>query len=458
MKKIIFGILLISLFSCKEDLQIVLPISESITNQQKVGMVVDSIWFSKNYKDYKKITAHWYGHGDFNKDGLKDIVCVFASNGTQDFNYQNDSNTRIVVGVFISKKTYFELDTNLVYSQLGGWNGANVADVDNDGDLDIYQMTGIWEGSQYKAPSYYTMSNNAMDSFLFINQNNKSFKKVIAPIEDCAGIFNSIIFDNDKNGYSEIYISNGDYYDFNGVSLIRKKLNVIKSFKGINYDLRVLTPKYSDYTNGVLYLASDNFSNTYFILKLIGNDLVPIVKYDVPFPKSGFSEGTNGERDEMYVKDLNADGRDEYIISSQIFNTSTTPTIPYLLIIDYNGKDVTTDYLDSSINNPLKYSQFNGGLQNITGFIYYTYSDIDGDGFKEIFPASGLGYLENGDRYYFKFINGKFKKVLYQTGWNGNVNDTDKTTNFWPFVDEKNKINLFHISEGSLDKIFIKTN
>lgn len=477
MKRILFAVLLISLFSCKEDLEMVLPIPTDATQtkidttkttpvtppvkeQARVGMFVDSVWFAKNYNGYKKITIHWFAHGDFNKDGYKDMVMVFASNGTQDYNYQDDLSKRIVVGVFINRKTYFELDTNLVYSQLGGWNGANVSDVDNDGDLDIYQMTGIWEGSSYKVPSYYTGNNNdAMDSFLFLNENNKSFKKVVAPIEDCSGILNSILFDNDKNGYSEIYISNGDYYDFNGTSLIRKRLNIIKTFKGVNYDLRVITPKYADSKNGLLYLASDGFSDTYFILKVVGNNLIPIVKYTVPITMSGFSEGTNGERDEMYVKDLNGDGNDEYIISSQVFNTSTTWNTPYLLIIDSNGKDVTNNFLDASINNPLKYEQFNAGIRNITGFIYYTYCDIDGDGFKEIFAASGLGYLESGNSYYFKFIDGKYRKVLYQNGWIGNVNNqTNMHINYWAFVDEKNKIFVFHVGEGSIDRIIVKGN
>jgi hypothetical protein len=469
MKRILLGfVILFGLFSCKDPFAMVEPIRPSGITQTKtetqipkpkVGMYVDSVWFAKNYDGYKQVTIHWFGHGDFNKDGLKDIVCVFASNGTQEYNFQNNLNTRIVVGVFISKKTYFELDTNLVYSQLGGWNGVNVADVNKDGYLDIYQMTGGWEGSPHPRPSYYTsVGDGAMDSFLFINQNNKSFKKIIAPVNDVATIATSIFFDNDNNGYSEIYLSNGDYYDFNGVSLIHKKLNIVKSFKGKTYDLRVVTPKYADKKYGLIFLASDNFSDTYFVLKLVGNNLIPIIKYDVPFTKSGFTDGTNGERDEMYIEDLDKDGLVEYIIPSQIFNTSTTHNTPYLLIIDSNGNNVTSKFLDSSINNPLKPEQFNGqGRLNVTGFIYHTFVDMDGDGIKEIFSATGLGYLENGKTYYFKLINGKYTKVLYHNSWIGNVNINDAYINYWPLNDEKNGITVFHVGYEHIKRIIVKT-
>lgn len=465
MKRIIFVILLISLFSCKEDLQIVEPAPVNTSGPYdegtQVGMYVNENWFAKTLPNYKKIAIRWYGYGDFNKDGLKDIVTVFASNGTREYNYQDNESSRIVVGVFLNKKTYFKLDTNLVYSVLGGWNGANVSDVDNDGDLDIYHMTGGWEGTSRPRPTYYSANGNgAMDSFLFVNQNNKSFKKVILPNNGLASIYNSILFDRDKDGYSEIYLSNGDYYEYNGNSATQKRFNIVNTFKGVKYDLRVVTPRYADNKNGLLYLASDNFTDTYFILKAVGNDLIPIIKYDVPIAKSGFTDATNGERDEMYVEDLDKDGNPEYIIPSQIFNTTEKPCIPYLLIIDSNGNVVTDKFLDSSINNPLKPEQFNASsILSVTGFIFYTFADMDGDGIKEIFAASGLGYLENNNTYYFKLVNGKYTKVLYNRGWYGNVtNESNKFVTYWPFIDEKNRVIIFHVGEGSIDDVIIKTN
>jgi hypothetical protein len=466
MKRIIFLLSLSLLFSCKEDLQIVEPVDSQINTGPydegtQVGMYVDENWFQSKFPGYKKIAIRWYGYGDFNKDGLKDIVCVFASNGTREYNYQDDSSKRIVVGVFLNRKTFFRLDTNLVYSVLGGWNGANVADVDNDGDLDIYHMSGGWEGSSRPRPSYYVGNGNgAMDSFLFINENNKSLKKVVLPVGGVASIYNSILFDRDNNGLSEVYLSNGDYYEYDGTTVTQKKFNIVDTFKGVKYDLRVVTPKFANKKYGLIFLASDNFTDTYFVLKAVGNDLIPIIKYDVPITKSGFTDATNGERDELYVEDLDNDGNPEYVIPSQIFNTTEKPCIPYLQIIDSNGNDATSKFLDSGINNPLKPEQFNASsILSVTGFIFYTFADIDDDGIKEIFPASGLGYLENNNTYCFKLVNGKYTKVLYNRGWYGNVtNESNKFVTYWPFIDEKNRVIIFHIGEGSIDDVIIKNN
>jgi hypothetical protein len=464
MRKLLI-VLVIVLMGCNKDVIITPTYNQSIPEVKqnpvitKTGFFINTDWFSRNYPGYTNQTNRWYGYGDFNKDGLRDIVCAFASNGTQDYLWQNDTTKRLVVGVFLNNKTYFELDTNLVYSYLGGWNGANVSDIDNDGYLDIYQMTGYWEGSTKQKPAYYNNSGHGgMDSYVFMNNKNKSFKRYTIPVKDNAGSTTSIISDNNKNGYKEIYSSSCMcYYEFDGNGINEIPLTLNKTFEGKQYDLRVITPKYQSEKYGVFYLASHNFTNTYFVLKVINNTLTPIVKYETPIQESGFTEGTNSEREEMYVEDLDADGSPEYVIPSQTFSNETKWCTPYLLFLDSKGNDVTSKFLDKSITNPLTYDQFNAGIKNITGFIYHTFADIDNDGIKEIFSASGLGYKMKGDTYYFKLINGKYTTVFYHTGWYGDVNTTDKNTNYWPFVDEKNKVNVFTATERTTNHFIIKT-
>ena len=63
----------------------------------------------------------------------------------------------------------------------------------------------------------------------------------------------------------------------------------------------------------------------------------------------------------------------------------------------------------------------------------------------------------NGDTYYFKLINGKYTPVFYHSGWYGDVNTTDKNTGYWPFVDEKNKVNVFTATERTTNHFIIKT-
>ena len=57
----------------------------------------------------------------------------------------------------------------------------------------------------------------------------------------------------------------------------------------------------------------------------------------------------------------------------------------------------------------------------------------------------------------FKLINGKYTPVFYHSGWYGETNTTDKNTNYWPFVDEKNKVNVFTATERTTNHFIIKT-
>jgi hypothetical protein len=353
MKKLLTIILIaLTLISCQKE-EIKLPPNKQPDNlvieqpTNKVGFFIDTNWLKKSYPGFWIETHRWYGYGDFNKDGLRDLVVMFATNAPANINHQKDSSSRILIGVFYNHKTYFELDTNLVYSYLGGYNGVNVADINKDGYLDVYQKTGIWEGTTYPKPPYYNNNGlGGMDAYLFINNKNKGFTKYTIPIENDAPSTTSVICDNNMNGYAEIYSSNSVYYEFNGNKVNRYELQLQKTFNGQTYDLRVVTPKYQSEKYGVYYLASDNFTDTYFILKVIDNQLVPIVKYNVPYHMSGFTEGTGGERDEMYIEDIDKDGKLEYIIPSQIFNTATTPCTPYLLIIDSFGNDVNHSHMN----------------------------------------------------------------------------------------------------------------
>ena len=136
-------------------------------------------------------------------------------------------------------------------------------------------------------------------------------------------------------------------------------------------------------------------------------------------------------------------------------------TVPAVFILRKTRKEIIVCFFFIIISvgflvfGNLKYNQFNAGLNNITGFIYHTFADIDNDGIKEIFSASGLGYYMNGDTYYFKLINGKYTPVFYHSGWYGETNTTDKNTNYWPFVDEKNNLIFFTPSHNALYKTSI---
>lgn len=459
---VILGLLLTT--ACKKNV-IIPPVQSQIKDtikldttkptKPKVGFVIDTNWFASKYPGFWIETHNGNGSGDFNKDGLKDLVVMFATNSPAKHLFQTNEMSRIVVGVFINNKTYFELDTNLVYSYLGGFAGVNVSDINKDGYLDLYQMTGYWEGADYPKPKYYNNSGwGGMDSYVFINDKNKSLKKYTLTNQNDAGSTTSIIIDNNKNGFEEIYLSSClCYYEFDGNNFNRNQLTLDNKFKGQSYNLNVITPKFASEKSGVIYGAENVYGESYFLLKLINNKITPIINYKPAYPNSGCAQ-------EINVEDLDKDSKLEYIIPMEISSNSSnsTPAIPYLMIVDESGNDVSKKYMDDEITKPLTFEQMNWvGETWQTGFIYHTFADIDNDNVGEIFPASGVGYKKGNDTYYYKFKDGKYKLELYHNNWMGDVHKSKGYINYKPFVDEKNKVNVFLPVEGNLLKAVFKT-
>lgn len=469
MKRLLILIVVIILFGCekvapdtwrlktKENFDLINKPILPTTNPtpSKVGFVIDSNWFKKQFTGYWIETHNGKGEGDFNGDGKKDLVVMFATNTESKYQFQRHDSSRVVVGVFINHKTYFELDTNLVYSYLGGYSDISVADINNDGYLDIYQMTGYWKGESFLKPPYYNNNGRGgMNSFVFMNNKNKNFTKYILPIQNDGASTESIIFDNNKNGMSEIYSQSClCYFEFNGNSFVRNNLYLDNNFKNINYNLNVITPKYADKNIGMIFTSENIFGESYFILKVENNKLIPKIKFKPRYLNSGPPQ-------KIHIEDLDNDGKMEYIIPMWISENSdnTIPATPYLMIVDENGNDVSNKYMDSELTKPLTYEQFDwiGSWQ--TGFIFYTFADMDNDGIMEIFPASGVGHKKGNDTYYYKLINGRYELKLYHTGWIGNIHDSKiKHYTYKAFTDEKNGVNIFLILERSLHLSIFKT-
>ena len=52
--------------------------------------LVDTNWLKKSYPGFWIETHRWYGYGDFNKDGLRYLVVMFATNAPANINHQKD--------------------------------------------------------------------------------------------------------------------------------------------------------------------------------------------------------------------------------------------------------------------------------------------------------------------------------------------------------------------------------
>lgn len=467
MKRLLIIVIIITLFGCekvapdtwrwktKENSDLIsnpIPPATKPT-PPKVGFVIDTNWFKSKYPGFWIETHNGRGEGDFNNDGRKDLVVMFASNTEAKYMFQKDESSRIVVGVFINNKTYFELDTNMVYSYLGGYSDISVADINHDGYLDIYQMTGYWKGDITSRPTYYNQNGRGgMNSYVFMNNKNKNFTKHTLSIENDGASTISIIFDNNQNGFDEIYSQSClCYFEFNGNSFSKNKLSLDNNFKNQSYNLNVITPKYGNKKTGMIFTSENSFGETYFILKLENNKLIPKIKFKPTYPNSGPAQ-------EIYVEDLDKDGKFEYVIPMLISenNDNTIPAIPYLMIVDESGTNVTSKFVDDEIAKPLSYEQIDWIGRWQTGFIYYTFVDLDNDGINEIVPASGLGYKKGNDSYYYKLIDGKYKLKLYYNGWIGDVHKKEPDV-YKVFVDEKNKVSIFLRIEYDLFKSIFKT-
>ncbi|HWK05854.1 MAG TPA: VCBS repeat-containing protein [Puia sp.] len=125
------------------------------------------------------------GIGDFNKDGLPDIV--FAGNQVSSRLYINKGNM------------HFEDITEKAGLTTGSWcTGVSVIDINNDGWPDIYLcISGKVPGSRRK-------------NLLFINQHDLTFTEEAAAygLADTAYSTQAVFFDYDKDGRLDMYLLN----------------------------------------------------------------------------------------------------------------------------------------------------------------------------------------------------------------------------------------------------------
>ena len=124
--------------------------------------------------------------GDFNNDGLIDLY--FTSNQESDKIYLNRGNLK-----------FDDITLASGISMKGGWKtGVTLADVNDDGWLDIYVS---YSGN---------FSRNQRRNKLYINQKNLTFKESASKfgIDDSGNTTQSVFFDYDKDGDLDLYVLN----------------------------------------------------------------------------------------------------------------------------------------------------------------------------------------------------------------------------------------------------------
>ncbi|MGB0879013.1 MAG: VCBS repeat-containing protein [Polaribacter sp.] len=183
----------------------------SLLPSEKTGVI-----FNNNIKDDKEknilLYANFYGGagvgvGDFNNDGLQDIY--FAGNIVADKLYLNQGDFKF--------KDY--TDSAGIIND-GSWStGVIVADVNNDGFLDIYVTKELYDHQP-----------ELRKNKLYINQGDATFIEMAEKF----GVANSertrhaTFLDYDKDGFLDLFILNqppnpGSYSEYSGTELLLPK-------------------------------------------------------------------------------------------------------------------------------------------------------------------------------------------------------------------------------------------
>lgn len=187
----IFGLLCFLNLSCKQSETLFEKLTSENSGIQFVNNIDESA-SSKSFINEFGYMGGGVGIGDFNNDGLKDIV--FTANQGSCRIYLNKGNLAFED---ITEKA--GLSTNV-------WaTGVSIADVNADGYDDIYICT---YGKNLLTPS---------PNLLYINKQNLQFKEeaVLYGLADTSYSSQSVFFDYDRDGDLDVYIAT---YAFNSTN------------------------------------------------------------------------------------------------------------------------------------------------------------------------------------------------------------------------------------------------
>jgi len=359
-----------------------------------------------NYLDYdkeplmpEKLSAEGPAvvKADFNSDGLEDIFIGGAKHQSPE--------------LFLGKKdgSYFnkrdnDFNRDVIYEDVD----VTTFDIDNDGDLDLYVMSGgneSVEGDPY------------LEDRVYINDGNANFSRLIAPlIKTNGGSVSSGDFDGD--GYDDLFIGNRSMargYGLSPYSFILKNngkgnFNIVKKVR-----LGMVTDsQWADLNNDKkldLVVVGDYMPITVYSYKGDSTFVNDTKKYGL--------EDTHGMWNSVLVDDIDNNGEKDIIAGNAGLNfklkaSKERPIKMYIDDFDDNGqvdpilfydffghyvpfasKDKLTGQIPSLKKKFLKYSQFSKitNIEDLTGK-----SEKDILEIKKIVELRSMLYLNVGDQ------------------------------------------------------------
>ncbi|MEE9364114.1 MAG: VCBS repeat-containing protein [Cellulophaga sp.] len=424
LKNKIVLVLLILICSCQNPMdklqseKLFTKIPTSIT-----GVTFENKILESEQLHYYKYLYIYIGGGvaaaDFNNDGLEDLF--FTSNIYHNKLFLNKGNFKfedITIQAGIKKRAGFDV-------------GVSVADVNNDGFLDIYICRAGWYNGDQK-----------LANMLYINNGDLTFTEQAEDygLADTNRSITSTFFDYDKDGDLDVYIANAP----SGFSLSGKLIDLEKvqqsketnTFRGsdklynndgnghftdVSLQAGILPDLGFGLNAQVGDLNNDGWQDIYVSNDFIGPDFAYINNGD-----GTFSEGRNDlfKHISYYsmgsdIADLNNDGlSDLMVLDMSPEDYIRSKTTMSMMSIDRFNEMIDKGYHHQYMHNTMQINNGNGTFSevaNMSGIAKTDWSwsaliaDFDLDGLSDIYVTNGI-YRDVVDRDMNDEINAYIKK------------------------------------------------
>ncbi|QLG44754.1 VCBS repeat-containing protein [Costertonia aggregata] len=382
-------------FSCEKKAE--------IKNQQLFTLLEPAhtgIDFVNKIEDTKQanilLYANYYGGagvgvGDFNNDGLQDIY--FAGNMVSDKLYLNQGDFKFKD---ITQKAGIIDD--------GGWStGVTIADVNNDGLLDIYVSRELYDENP-----------DLRKNLLYLNKGDLTFNEVAEEfkVDDQQRTRHSTFLDYDKDGLLDLFLltqppNPGSFSEYAGTELLKPEysLRLLKNKGGFFEDVTKAAGLFkTGFPNGVSAsdINNDGWTDIYVANDFYAPDFLFINNQDGTFSNridstinqtSFYSMGVD-------ISDINNDGLlDVFVVDMVAEDNFRLKSNMSGMNIEAFWKVVEDGGGYQYMYNTLQLNNGNGTFSNIaqyTGMSATDWSwsnliaDFDNDGFKDAYVTNGL--------------------------------------------------------------------